>query len=143
MASRGRDDDVRELGRGPATVATVELRSTPPGSRKRRGGPTVIALPTRVMSSPVTSTYPEDASVRSSTIEIGYTLRGSESANARNRPASFRVVSSRDLRDHHDRATDPRSGDLRHLREQGLVETVRVPGSRVTRWRDEGGPTPP
>jgi DNA-binding PadR family transcriptional regulator len=40
------------------------------------------------------------------------------------------VVSSRDIRDHHDRPADPRSGDLRHLREQGLIETVRVPGSR-------------
>lgn len=28
------------------------------------------------------------------------------------------------------RAADPRSGDLRHLREQGLIETVRVPGYR-------------
>jgi hypothetical protein len=40
------------------------------------------------------------------------------------------VVSSRDLRDHHDRPADPRSGDLRHLREQGLIETARVPGYR-------------
>ena len=58
-----------------------------------------------------------------------YTLRGSES-----RPlatvGAFRVVSSRDLRDRHDRPADPRSGDLRHLREQGLIETVRVPGYR-------------
>jgi DNA-binding MarR family transcriptional regulator len=38
------------------------------------------------------------------------------------------VVSSRDLRDHDNRPADPRSGDLRHLREQGLIETVRVPG---------------
>jgi len=43
---------------------------------------------------------------------------------------AFRVVSSRDLRDHDDRSADPRSGDLRHLREQGLVEAVRVPGYR-------------
>ena len=28
------------------------------------------------------------------------------------------------------RSADPRSGDLRHLREQGLIEMVRVPGSR-------------
>jgi hypothetical protein len=28
------------------------------------------------------------------------------------------------------RPLDPRSGDLRHLRQQGLVETVRLPGSR-------------
>jgi hypothetical protein len=40
------------------------------------------------------------------------------------------VVSSRDLRDHHDRPLDLRTGDLRHLREQGLVETIRVPGTR-------------
>jgi hypothetical protein len=40
------------------------------------------------------------------------------------------VVSSRDLRDSRDRELDPRSSDLRHLREHGLVETVRVPGTR-------------
>ena len=58
-----------------------------------------------------------------------YTLRGSESRTLAT-VGAFRVVSSRDLRDHHDRPADPRSGDLRHLREQGLVETTRVPGSR-------------
>jgi len=58
-----------------------------------------------------------------------YTLRGSESRTLAT-VGSFRVVSSRDLRDHHDRPADPRSGDLRHLREQGLIKTVRVPGYR-------------
>ena len=58
-----------------------------------------------------------------------YTLRGSESRTLAT-VGAFRVVSSRDLRDHNGRPTDPRSGDLRHLREQGLVETVRVPGYR-------------
>ena len=58
-----------------------------------------------------------------------YTLRGSESRTLATIGA-FRVVSSRDLRDHHDRPAEPRSGDLRHLREQRLVETTRVPGSR-------------
>jgi len=58
-----------------------------------------------------------------------YTLRGSETRTLAT-VGAFRVVSSRDLRDHHDRPLDPRSGDLRHLREQRLVETVRVPGSR-------------
>jgi len=58
-----------------------------------------------------------------------YTLRGSESRTLAT-VGVFRVVSSRDLRDHHDRPADPRSGDLRHLREQGLIETARLPGSR-------------
>jgi hypothetical protein len=58
-----------------------------------------------------------------------YTLRGSESRTLAT-VGAFRVVSSCDLRDHNGRSTDPRSGDLRHLREQGLVETVRVPGYR-------------
>src|SRR5918994_917025 len=58
-----------------------------------------------------------------------YTLRGSETRTLAT-VGAFRVVSSRDLSDQHDRPLDPRSGDLRHLREQGLVETARVPGSR-------------
>ncbi len=61
--------------------------------------------------------------------EREYTLRGSDTRTLATLGA-FRVVSSGDLRDVNDRPLDPRSGDLRHLREQGLVETVRVPGSR-------------
>jgi hypothetical protein len=40
---------------------------------------------------------------------------------------------ARDLRDHFDRPADPRDGDLRHLREQGLIETVRRPRSAYRR----------
>ena len=58
-----------------------------------------------------------------------YTLRGSESRTLATLGA-FRVVSSSDLRDGRHRPVDSRSGDLRHLREQGLVETVRVAGTR-------------
>jgi hypothetical protein len=58
-----------------------------------------------------------------------YTLRGSESRTLAT-VGAFRVVSSRDLRDHDGSPADPRSGDLRHLREQGLIETKRVPGYR-------------
>jgi hypothetical protein len=58
-----------------------------------------------------------------------YTLRGSESHTLAT-VGAFRVVSSRDLRDAHDREVDPRKGDLRHLREEGLVRTIPIDGRR-------------
>ncbi|PYQ90781.1 MAG: hypothetical protein DMG02_08415 [Acidobacteria bacterium] len=58
-----------------------------------------------------------------------YELRGSESRTL-SIVGSFRVVSSRDLRDHDGRPLDSRKGDLRHLREQGLVRTISVDGHR-------------
>jgi hypothetical protein len=58
-----------------------------------------------------------------------YTLRGSESRTL-SLVGSFRVVSSRDLSDHDGRPLDPRKGDLRHLREQGLVRTIPIDGRR-------------
>src|SRR5438309_7234242 len=58
-----------------------------------------------------------------------YTLRGSESRTL-STVGAFRVVSSRDLRDHDGRPADPRSGDLRHLREEGLIRTERLEGHR-------------
>lgn len=61
--------------------------------------------------------------------EREYALRGSESRSLAT-VGAFRVVPARDLRDRDDRPGDPRNGDLRHLREQGLIETVRIPGYR-------------
>jgi DNA-binding PadR family transcriptional regulator len=58
-----------------------------------------------------------------------YTLRGSESRTLAT-VGAFRVVSSSDLRDHDGSRAHLRSGDLRHLREQGLIETAREPGYR-------------
>jgi hypothetical protein len=58
-----------------------------------------------------------------------YSLRGSESRTL-SIVGSFRVVSSRDLRDHDGRPADPRKGDLRHLREQGLVRAVPIDGHK-------------
>jgi hypothetical protein len=58
-----------------------------------------------------------------------YTLRGSETRTL-STVGAFRVVSARDLRDHNERPADPRSGDLRHLREEGLIRTERLPGHR-------------
>jgi hypothetical protein len=61
--------------------------------------------------------------------EREYTLRGSETRTL-STVGAFRVVPASDLRDHSGRAADPRSGDLRHLREQGLISTVRLDGRR-------------
>jgi hypothetical protein len=58
-----------------------------------------------------------------------YTLRGSESRSLAT-VGAFRVVPARDLRDDAGRPGDPRDSDLRHLREQGLIKTVRIPGHR-------------
>ena len=58
-----------------------------------------------------------------------YALRGSESRTL-SIVGIFRVVSSRDLRDHDGRPADPRKGDLRHLHDQGLVRTVPIPGHK-------------
>jgi hypothetical protein len=41
---------------------------------------------------------------------------------------AFRVVPVGDLRDGQDRPLDPNRGDLRHLRNQGLVETIPTIG---------------
>ena len=53
-----------------------------------------------------------------------YTLRGSETRTL-STVGAFRVVSSRDLLDARGTAADPRAGDLRHLREQGLIGCTR------------------
>src|SRR5688500_19028853 len=58
-----------------------------------------------------------------------YSLRGSETRTL-STIGSFRVVPTGQLRDHNNTAAHDRSPDIRHLREQGLIETVRVPGHR-------------
>ena len=58
-----------------------------------------------------------------------YTLRGSETRTL-STVGAFRVVSARDLRDYNERPADPRTGDLRHLREEGLIRTERLAGHR-------------
>ena len=54
-------------------------------------------------------------------------LRGSEVRTLAT-VGAFRVVPAGDLRDGQDRPLDPHRGDLRHLRDSGLVETI--PGHR-------------
>jgi hypothetical protein len=54
-----------------------------------------------------------------------YTLRGSE-ARTLTTVGAFRVVPANDLRDKFDHSLDPRNGELWHLRQTGLVKTVRL-----------------
>lgn len=132
--SRERDDDARTLGRGPADA-----------SRHSHGGENTperdARWAERDRDARCREVDPRDVFTRHLNLPRGlerelvrdrgreYTLRGSE-ARTLATVGTFRVVSSRDLRDHHGRSADPRSGDLRHLREQGLVRTVRLAGSR-------------
>ncbi len=57
-------------------------------------------------------------------------LRGSES-RALATTGAFRVVHAGDLRDSRGQAYDPRSGELRHLREQKLVRTIPIRDGRA------------
>lgn len=52
-------------------------------------------------------------------------LRGSESRTLAS-VGAFRVIPASDLRDTFDKPLDPRHGELWHLREAGLVQTVRI-----------------
>src|SRR5258708_1242356 len=126
LRGRDRDDDARELGRGPGDARQSNHASSRDDAR----------WPERERVADPREAFTRDLNLpRGHEREIvrdrdrEYTLCGSE-ARTLATVGAFRVVSSRDLRDQHDRPLDPRSGDLRHLREQRLVETVRVPGSR-------------
>jgi hypothetical protein len=133
--SRDRDHDGRTLGRGPGSRESSHSNND---ARDRRED---ARWPDRERDSRERDVDPRDIFTRHVDLPRGlereivrdrdreYTLRGSESRTLAT-VGSFRVVSSRDLRDHNDRAAEPRSGDLRHLREQKLIETIRVPGYR-------------
>jgi hypothetical protein len=54
-----------------------------------------------------------------------YTLRGSETRTLTS-VGAFRVARADDLRDSFGKPLDPRHGELWHLRESGLVQTVRI-----------------
>jgi hypothetical protein len=136
ISSRNRDDsDARSPGRGPG-----DSRESPSDERGRHARDNT-RFPERERHERTRAIDPREVFTRHLNLPHGlerglvrdrdraYTLRGSESRTLAT-VGAFRVVSSRDLRDYNDRPTDPRSGDLRHLREQGLVETIRVPGYR-------------
>jgi DNA-binding MarR family transcriptional regulator len=135
IRSRDRDEnDARDMGRGPGD----SRQSNDEHHRDLRDD---ARWPDRDRERPDRTFDPHEPFTRDLNLPRGlgreivrdrdhaYTLRGSETRTLAT-VGAFRVISSRDLGDHRDRPADPRSGDLRHLREQGLIETVRVPGSR-------------
>jgi hypothetical protein len=135
VPSRSRDDDdARSLGRGPGSE-----RQTPDEHRRNRDQDRSWRErdhDDRERDRESRDTFTRDLELprglereRVRDRDREYTLRGSESRTLAT-VGAFRVVSSRDLRDHDDAPADVRSGDLRHLREEGLIETVRVPGYR-------------
>jgi hypothetical protein len=128
------EDDARSLGRGPGSdrqESDERGRTTSDDARwdaRDRDDHRRDREPRDVFTRHVDLPRgPERERVRDRDRE--YTLRGSESRTLAE-VGAFRVVSSRDLRDHDGGPADVRSGDLRHLRGQGLIETARVPGYR-------------
>jgi hypothetical protein len=136
VRSRDWNDDARTLGRGPGNDRQSSHSNEDAGDRRDDE-----RWPERDRDHRERAVDPRDAFTRHLNLPRGlerervrdrdreYTLRGSESRTLAT-VGAFRVVSSHDLRDHHDRPADPRSSDLRHLREEGLIETLRVPGYR-------------
>jgi hypothetical protein len=132
--TRDRDDDARSLGRGPGN----DRQGSDADARNRDND---VRWADRDRDGREREREARDAFTRHVHLPRGlerelvrardreYTLRGSESRTLAT-VGVFRVVSSRDLRDHDGSPADLRSGDLRHLREQGLIETTRLPGYR-------------
>ena len=128
------DDDTRSLARG----GDSQRQGADEPSRNARDD---ARQPERAREAQERPRDPNDAFTRHVDLPRGperervrhrdraYTLRGSESRTLAT-VGAFRVVSSSDLRDHNGSRANVRSGDLRHLREQGLIETAREPGYR-------------
>jgi hypothetical protein len=136
IRSRDRDDDARELGRGPGSDNRDDHSEGDPRDRDderwpdRHRDPRERELdPRDVFMRDLDLPRGRDREIVHDTRGHEYTLRGSETRTL-STVGAFRVVPARDLRDHFDRPADPRDGDLRHLREEGLVETVRLDGHR-------------
>jgi hypothetical protein len=138
--ARDRDDeDALALGRGPGSTGPREDHSDDDSkrddgsrglerdrdSRVRDGG----LDPRDVFMRDLDLPRGPDREIVHDARDREYTLRGSETRTL-STVGAFRVVLAHDLRDHNKRPADPRSGDLRHLREEGLIRTKRIDGHR-------------
>jgi len=131
------DDGARELGRGPGSKQRDNHSDGDPRDRdderwadRDHDARDREVEPRDVFMQGLDLPRERDREIVHDTRGREYTLRGSETRTL-STVGAFRVVPARDLRDHFDRPADPRDGDLRHLREQGLIDTVRLDG-----WRD-------
>ena len=111
--SRDRDDDGRELSQGSRGGLSNPREREPLDARD---------VFTRDLELP-RGQERERVWARDSDV----TLRGSEVRTLAT-VGAFRVVPAGDLRDGQDRPLDPNRGDLRHLRDSGLVETIPAIG---------------
>src|SRR6202521_1322287 len=107
---RDRDDGSRDLGRGPRAGSDPRERDQ---VDPRDVFMEHVDLPRGLEREHVP------------TRDHDYTLRGSETRTLTT-VGAFRVVPASDLRDTFGHSLDPRQGELWHLRESGLVETVRL-----------------
>lgn len=128
---RDRDDDNGgpHLGRGPSSREEVDPRDRGNDLRRERDADPRDRDPRNVFMRDFDLPRGLEREIVYDARDREYTLRGSETRTL-STVGAFRVVPARDLRDHLDRPEDPRSGDLRHLRDQGLVDTVRLDGRR-------------
>src|SRR5436309_181385 len=130
--SRNRDDDTRQLGRGPGDYSR-QSNSDAHGHRSRDD----VRWAERDRDGRERDVDPRDVFTRHVNLPRGvereivryrdrdYSLRGSESRTLAT-VGGFRVVSSRDLRDGRDRALDPRSGDLPYFDDEVHFPDLRI-----------------
>jgi len=128
------NDHARDLGRGPGSSNpkddSSDGRRNPEDGRWAERDHEARGLdPRDVFMRDLDLPRGPEREIVSDTRARVYTLRGSETRSL-STVGAFRVVSARDLRDHQGGRADPRSGDLRHLREQGLVRIERLLGQR-------------
>jgi len=127
---RDHDDDGRSFGRGPSSRDGQSDHSSPSRDDERWPDPRERDVdPRDAFMQKLDLPRGPEREIVYDTREREYSLRGSETRTL-STVGAFRVVPARDLRDHSGREADPRDGDLRHLREQGLVNTVRLDGQR-------------
>ncbi len=127
-----RDDDGLAIGRGPGSNSRGDHASADrrdrEEERERHGDARDLEVdPRDVFMRGLDLPRGRNREIVRDARDREYTLRGSETRTL-STVGAFRVVPASELRDHFDRPADPRDGDLRHLREQGLVQTVRLDG---------------